>query len=143
MSWIAEVRERNARVARRVLGLLGESEEWLFWAKVDTGRAWLTDHYGTHSLYETVRDSPLFWAWWRNAWANRDRALHERTEELNTGVMAYRIAGDATHFIHDRAEFRAFYRASHNPATLSISLSSALLADIIKGGRTRSPGQAG
>lgn len=56
---------------------LGISQEDIFWLQVENGgrflAGWIGEEHPDHIAI--MKQTPEFWAWWRQLWANRDRTM--------------------------------------------------------------------
>lgn len=135
MNWAQQLKEKNERTESRMLLLLGVDMEWLTSLRMDNMVVWLCKEYGAGTYRDAIAASSDFKIWWLGQWASRDKALSSRVRVLNTGVMAYAISPESTHFIHEREEFRELYEAHHDPLKMTVYPDREIISDIIKAAR--------
>jgi hypothetical protein len=126
------IKMADGKVAARLLRFLGEDEAWHFNLKLERGTDWLQHHYGAGVMCDRLAASPLFWAWWNNAWAGRDASLSSKLRVLDTAVMVYTLNGAPAGFFHGPEDFGPFYLAHHDVTRLEIQMDPQILNTVLR-----------
>lgn len=75
-------------VTEDVSKLFRLESQWLFELKLEYGMKYIEERYKHEPhIAEGLRNSPLFWHWWRELWAKRDRQLMKACERKAYGVI--------------------------------------------------------
>lgn len=73
-------------VTKDVCKHLGISEEDIFWLQVERAGEFLEEWIGAEytSHIALMKQTPEFWAWWRQTWSNRDKTMLAKVGRLST-----------------------------------------------------------
>ncbi|MBA9078967.1 hypothetical protein [Rufibacter quisquiliarum] len=136
MTHIQQMREQCQAEQKEVLNLLRVDFGWLFWFRVDAGKAYIWDVLNLdESDNQYIQASPVFWAWWLNQWQLRDTELLNNLRMVN-GELVYQTPlasgqlSRSCRTLSTAEHFRIFYRFYHQPNKLQIFPETAVLEGI-------------
>lgn len=107
-----QLKDHIAITKQRMLKLLNMSEEAYVDMQIDTAHDYLVKAVGCDDeMRQILMSKPMFWAWWRNHWAARDRHFLRMYARTN------------------RADLRELYEQQHDIRQLCLRPNRIILED--------------
>jgi hypothetical protein len=98
MSNIKEIKALHQDTRQKVMQLLGWNDLQYGEFQMKQAEAYLDYHIGADGWgIQQIRETPGFWAWWRNHWYKRDVSFVDEAKGLSLSerVLFYEISHDA------------------------------------------------